>query len=68
MDNETIRIELRQIIERLDWTQKKAAEKVGVGFSTLKKWLAGDVEVPHDIIILFRIIDKFPESRSLLKS
>lgn len=53
MDKATIGAILRDRIKECKYTQEEFAEKAGIGFSTLKKYLNGTTPYSYDMLIKF---------------
>lgn len=53
MDKATIGAILKERIKECEYTQEDFAEKAGIGFSTLKKYLNGTTPYSYDMLIKF---------------
>jgi DNA-binding transcriptional regulator YiaG len=51
--------QLRIAIDRLSLSQRGAARLLGVNERTVRKWIAGDAEIPQSAAMVLNISNKF---------
>lgn len=60
--------ELRDALDRLDLTQREAAEALGVSLRTVQSWVGGEHEIPGPAARLVRLWTRHPEIISAVGS
>jgi DNA-binding transcriptional regulator YiaG len=58
--------ELRATLDRLGLTQLGAAKLLSVDGRTVRRWIAGDRDIPGPAIVLLGVLEKFPAALAWL--
>lgn len=58
--------ELRTVISRLGITQAAFGMAIDVDARTVRRWLAGDRNVPPHMCVLVKVLTTLPEARTMI--
>jgi DNA-binding transcriptional regulator YiaG len=60
--------DLKDMLARLGFSQSGAARILGVDSRTVRRWIAGDRDIPAPAVVFFRLLDEFPDALHYVKA